>query len=180
MPTRFRLAPVLLLLIAGIQVRSQDATKKSVDFRTDIAPILAKNCQSCHTGGAPPADLRLDSPAAILQGSISGKIIIPGKSADSLLVKRITAKTGVGMPPSGPLSDAQVALITAWIDQGAKMDGAPPSDYFTTNVLPIFQSNCYLCHSGNEPKGQLHLDSKSLALKGGASGPAIIPGNSEV
>jgi mono/diheme cytochrome c family protein len=170
--------PMLLFLTLAAQIRSQQTANKPVEFRTDIEPILAKNCQSCHNGGAAPADLRLDSPAAILQGSITGKVIVPGKAAESLLVQRISSKTGVGMPPSGPLSDDQIALITAWINQGAKIDDAPVSDLFTTAVLPIFRSSCYQCHSGNQPKGQLHLDVKSLALKGGVSGPVIIPGDS--
>jgi hypothetical protein len=91
-----------------------------------------------------------------------------------LLIKRISDKSGLGMPPSGPLPDNQIALISAWVDQGAKID-----DTFSANVLPIFKSACYQCHSGSDPKAQLHLDVKSMALKGGASGPVIIPGNSK-
>ena len=54
---------------------------------------------------------------------------------------------------------------------------AAPVD-FTTQIQPILATACYGCHSGNEPRAQLHLDSGSLALKGGASGPVILPGDS--
>jgi hypothetical protein len=102
-----------------MQVRSQQP--KVVDFGADIQPILTSNCKACHQGGAAPAGLRLDSAAALLEGSISGKIVVAGRAQDSLLVKKITNKSGVGMPPSGPLSEDKIALIVSWIDQGAKI-----------------------------------------------------------
>jgi len=51
-------------------------------------------------------------------------VIVAGHAQESLLVKRITNKTGVGMPPTGPLSDDQIALIVTWIDQGAQIPEA--------------------------------------------------------
>ena len=122
MRTSLRILCALAFLVAT-QMRSQQPAKV-VDFRSDIQPILAKNCMGCHQGGAAPADLRMDSPAALLKGSISGKVIVAGHAQESLLVKRITNKTGVGMPPTGPLSDDQIALIVTWIDQGAQIPEA--------------------------------------------------------
>jgi len=117
-----RLLLVLSLLGVPTALMRSQQPAKTVDFDADIRPILSKNCQGCHQGGAPPADLRLDSPSGVLTGSISGKVVVPGKASESLLVKRITNKTGVAMPPTGrPLAESDIALITAWIDQGAKM-----------------------------------------------------------
>lgn len=121
MHTWIRLICALALVIPAAHVLSQQ-TPPAVDFQKEIQPILTRNCQGCHQGGAAPADLRLDSAAALLQGSISGKVIVPGKSAESLLVQRIIDRSGVRMPLNGrPLPDADVALIRAWIDQGAKV-----------------------------------------------------------
>ncbi len=168
----------LMLMISAICVNSQQPKLAAVDFRTQIQPILASRCQDCHHGDAAPANLRLDSPASLLKGSNSGAVIAPGNSAGSLLIKRISDRSGKGMPPSGePLSDAQIALIAAWINQGAKVEDSQTSVSFAS-VQPIFASACYACHSGAEPKGGLDLSVKSLALKGGNSGPVIIPGNS--
>ena len=117
----WRIFILAALFVPVLQIRPQQATK-AVDFRTDIQPILAKNCQSCHQGGAAPADLRLDTPQGLLQGSISGKIVVPGKSSESLLVQRIIDPSGVRMPLNGqPLSADEIGLIRAWIDQGAKI-----------------------------------------------------------
>jgi hypothetical protein len=49
---------------------------------------------------------------------------------------------------------------------------------FHRDVQPILAASCYACHSSNEPRADLRLDSKALALEGGVSGPAILPGDS--
>jgi hypothetical protein len=100
------------------------AATRQVDFRKDVEPILASRCLQCHQGKNPMGDFRLDSRKA-LEGGLSGKVILPGKSADSLLVKMIAGQIeGKRMPLGGdPLSDEQIGLIRAWIDQGAAWSG---------------------------------------------------------
>jgi hypothetical protein len=49
---------------------------------------------------------------------------------------------------------------------------------FATEVHPILAARCAPCHSGAKPAAGLSLTSRVLALSGGASGPAIVPGNS--
>ncbi len=44
-------------------------------------------------------------------------------------------------------------------------------------VKGIFAHNCYKCHSSQKVKGELRLDQKHMAMKGGESGPVILPGN---
>ena len=144
MHSRMRVLLVALALVLGAgRVRSQQPPARPVDFATDIGPILAKNCQGCHQGGAAPAGLRLDSPVALLQGSISGKVIVPGNATESLLVRRISDKSGVRMPPIGqPLSDANISLIREWVDQGAKipealLTGQPASPKHWAYIKPV-------------------------------------------
>lgn len=122
----------------------------------------------------------MDIPADLLKGSGSGKVIVPGKPADSLLMTRITDQSGLRMPPSGQrLTDGQVALIRSWIEQGAHVPASAANDYYLKEVEPILSVSCYGCHTGTEPSAQLNLAVKAMALKGGASGPAILPGNSK-
>ena len=49
---------------------------------------------------------------------------------------------------------------------------------FARDIQPIFQASCAPCHFSDKPKGDLRLDSKAMALKGGLSGAVIIPGHS--
>src|SRR4051812_28921960 len=55
---------------------------------------------------------------------------------------------------------------------------AGPVD-FTKDVQPILKSACYQCHGPTKQKGKLRLDAKNLALNGGKSGKAIVPGHSD-
>ncbi len=49
-------------------------------------------------------------------------------------------------------------------------------DYFENKVRPIFATSCAACH-GQAESGGLRVDSRDALLKGGTSGPAIVPGN---
>ena len=96
------------------------ATSRSVEFSKDVQPIFTSRCVQCHSSKNLMGGLRLDSPKA-LAGGLSGKVILPGKSAESLLVKMIGGQIeGKRMPMTGdPLSNEQIALIRRWIDDGA-------------------------------------------------------------
>lgn len=54
-----------------------------------------------------------------------------------------------------------------------------PQVDFQRDIQPIFAAACVQCHSAKKAAGQLRLDAKSAALKGGISGAAIAPGNSK-
>lgn len=100
------------------------STQKGVTFAKDIKPIFDKTCAECHGDKKQKGKLRLDTLANALKESENGKSIIPGKSADSTLVKAVARlNEDDAMPPEGksrPLTAAEVGLIRAWIDQGAK------------------------------------------------------------
>ena len=55
----------------------------------------------------------------------------------------------------------------------ASADG--PVDY-TRDIKPILRQHCVACHGAKVTKSKLRLDTAALALKGGSSGPAIVPG----
>ncbi len=50
---------------------------------------------------------------------------------------------------------------------------------FQRDILPILQKNCLACHSSSEANGELNLENPAAILKGGDSGPAVIPRNSK-
>ena len=79
MSRRVRIVLLLAIVIPVLQIWSQQAADTGVVFSTQIQPILTRNCQGCHQGGAAPADLRLDSAAGLLKGSVSGKVVVAGK-----------------------------------------------------------------------------------------------------
>jgi mono/diheme cytochrome c family protein len=102
--------------------------KTGVTYAADIKPIFEASCVKCHGAEKPKGKLRLDSLEGALKGGADGKVIEPGKSAESMLVHNI-AQIGDEddfMPPPNnkakipPLTKEQIGLIRAWIDQGAK------------------------------------------------------------
>ena len=58
---------------------------------------------------------------------------------------------------------------------------AEQAAFYVDKVLPIFAENCYRCHSaeGGKDKGGLTLDSRDGMLKGGDTGPALVPGDAQ-
>ncbi|MBI1918443.1 MAG: PSD1 domain-containing protein [Planctomycetes bacterium] len=96
--------------------------KIAVDFAREVAPILRTNCLACHGPEKARGGLRLDTRRGALKGADSGSVLRPGDGAGSRLVDVIagTAQDGIVMPPKGArLNRQQVALLRAWIDQGA-------------------------------------------------------------
>jgi hypothetical protein len=54
--------------------------------------------------------------------------------------------------------------------------GSEPADFFETRVRPLLAKNCYACHT-DAKMGGLQLDTREHALKGGKTGPVIVPGD---
>ncbi|HEV3006317.1 MAG TPA: DUF1549 domain-containing protein, partial [Pirellulales bacterium] len=60
--------------------------------------------------------------------------------------------------------------------------GAPTAadvEFFEKQVRPLLAEHCHKCHGPAEQKGGLRLDSRSAALAGGDTGPAVLPGKPE-
>src|SRR5262249_30433426 len=62
---------------------------KTVDFARDVEPILAKNCMKCHGPKKKQGGLALDSRASALAGGDNGPALVPGKSAESRLIRYV-------------------------------------------------------------------------------------------
>lgn len=98
-----------------------------VDFVRDIQPILRDNCYECHAGTTEEGGLNLGIKAKTLEGGDSGSAIVAGKSKQSLLFQLVSGDDDNRlMPPEGnkPLSENQISLLKAWIDQGAQWPNA--------------------------------------------------------
>jgi hypothetical protein len=102
--------------------------RQGVTYVKDIKPLFDQSCVKCHSGDKPKGRLRLDSLAGVLKGGTDGKVVHPGKSAKSILVINVAhlGDEDDWMPPPNnklkirPLTNEQIGLIRAWIDQGAK------------------------------------------------------------
>src|SRR3712207_542259 len=71
-------------------------------------------------------------------------------------------------------------LVAGRTARAAEVDAAPAA-FFETKVRPVLAEHCYKCHSAkaDKLKAGLLVDSLDGLLKGGDSGPAIVPGKPE-
>ena len=87
------------------------AAAAGVDFTRDVHPILAEHCFACHGGDKRSGGLSLRDYGEALKGGRSGPVIIAGRSADSLMMKRVSATTSP-MPPVGQrLNAVEIATM---------------------------------------------------------------------
>src|SRR5262249_62000231 len=59
----------------------------------------------------------------------------------------------------------------------AALDDASRIEFFEKSVRPVLATRCQSCHGATKQKGGLRLDSRSAALAGGNTGPAVVPGD---
>ncbi len=126
------IAVLLPLSLLALNRRESRAAEKpaAIDFSRDIRPILSDHCFACHGPDekARKAKLRLDNPnGAFAELRDGGHAIVPGKPAESVLIRKITATdSSKRMPPASfhkPLKADQIAKLELWVEQGAKWAG---------------------------------------------------------
>jgi hypothetical protein len=105
----------------------------SVDFTSQIQPILQNHCRPCHGPEKQKSDYRLDSRPDALRGGDSGNpAILPGNAQNSPFFHAISGQNpDLAMPPEKSaqkrLSRDQIDLLKTWINEGAPWDPALPA-----------------------------------------------------
>jgi hypothetical protein len=114
-------AVIILFCIAG----APSPAPRDADFAREVFPILERHCLRCHGPEKQRSGLRLDARASALKGGDAfGPAILPGKAADSPLIRLVAGlEEGLVMPPRDDdertLSNAEIAVLRTWIDGGA-------------------------------------------------------------
>ena len=128
-----------ILLLAALPLRAEPPDFSAV-FR-----ILDQRCVECHEQEDYEGGLILESYEALMKGGENGASIVPGKSAESLLVKYLRGevlKDGKPrfMPPGKreKLAPEEIQLICEWIDAGAKPSAGPekPRELTVPKITP--------------------------------------------
>jgi hypothetical protein len=103
-------------------------SKRTVDFRRDIAPLLDRSCAACHGGEKRKGSFSIGSRESMIKGGQSGESALqPGNSASSRLVRMVTDQVeDLEMPPRSKrlnypaLNQDEVRLLRTWIDEGVE------------------------------------------------------------
>lgn len=93
-----------------------------VDYIRQIKPIFTQSCVQCHGADKEEGGLRLDTVEAMRAGGFSGSMLRRQSDGENLLLQVITdSHEDIPAMPykKTPLDAAQIALLTAWLQQGA-------------------------------------------------------------
>jgi len=124
------LLDLAVLGAANAQADTPPPTPEAIDYNRDIRQILSNNCYACHgpDQAKRQGGLRLDKQETALAALESGgAAIVPGKSAESKLITRITSHDDDEvMPPKDAgkrLKPEEIETLRKWVDQGAPWKG---------------------------------------------------------
>jgi uncharacterized membrane protein len=117
-------APQPIRSLAGLAPRRTVTSVSSADpFADVVGPMFADRCSSCHNEDKKENDLNLTTYEGVMRGGENGKVIAPGNTEQSELLRRITRDPSDEefMPAEGktPLTARQVEIIRWWIGAGA-------------------------------------------------------------
>jgi cytochrome c553 len=125
----------------------------------------------------PQAKLDLRSAEGVLKGGVSGPVVIAGGAEKSLLIAKVV--TGQMPPGKVKLTGAEIDVIRGWIDRTLPAESNDAVTVTEREALAVFQARCVRCHGGLAKEGGLDLRTLASRLKGGKSGPALVPGKPE-
>ena len=136
--------------------------------------ILHAKCSSCHNPKDPKANLDLTSLAGVFAGSESG-LVIDKDAANSLLWEMVDSEA---MPPenSPQLTSAEKQTLWKWLRSDQIVQHLQSQRVSDSQVLPILELRCTVCHGKRLQEGDLDLRSLDSMLTGGKSGPALVLG----
>lgn len=152
----------------------------SVYFQNQILPILVSNCteSGCHN--------TLDRTEGVVLDSYQNLITTVENATQNDLhenkLMRAILETELDerMPPlpKSALSQEQINLLKTWLAQGALNNACDENaggcdltaSTYGAFILPLVQTKCKGCHSGNNPQGGLKLTTyaeiQAIALNG--------------
>ena len=137
------LACVMLLLGMCFQSWRVFGEPSSGDYAA-VDAVFSKHCVDCHAAQDPEGKLVLENFDGLMKGGELGAAIVPGKSAESLLVRMVEGsfeKDGKKkvMPPGKreKLTPAEIAAIKAWIDAGALPPAVAVARELTVPKIPL-------------------------------------------
>ena len=139
-----------------------------IEFVRDVQPILRESCIGCHGPTQQMNGFRLDRRRDAMRGG-SLVVIGPGNSEGSRLYQRLIGNAfGIQMPPTGALPKEKVAIIKAWIDQGAPWPDDASGDLTPAPIDPAATQIVQLLRAGDfaAARARVERDPKLLNARG--------------
>jgi uncharacterized membrane protein len=154
---------------------------QAIAYSTIVHPVLARRCINCHGPDRAEGKLRLDTLEGIRKGGEDGPVIVPGRAADSEIIRRIWLPSShkEAMPPGGrhPLTVSEAAVIRWWIDQGAPGDKKLGEREITADVEPAIEAAVGVVTRGGPslPDVNVGPPDRQAVAAATALGVAVVP-----
>ncbi len=158
---------------------SEECDQDSVYFVNQVLPIMVTYCANsgCHDPVSAEAGLNLTTYAGITEGNR----VIHGSPSQSQIFQRITSTNpNLKMPPEGYAApdERQIEIIRKWIEQEGRNNECAESCSkegitYTAQVREIIADYCAGCHGGDNPEGELALQTYEEVRTIGASGALV-------
>jgi len=115
----------------------------------DVQAIFQKRCYVCHGTQQQMSNLRLD------QKDSAMRVITPGKSDESRIIRMVSGTEKKVMPPVGaPLTAAEIGIIRKWIDAGAPWtSGAKSATHWS--FVPVQRPAVPAVHTAQWPRNPI-------------------------
>ena len=184
-----------------VEPMSQPKTTDGISFVSQVAPILLSKCGNCHVG-----QRKGNFNLATFRNLDSSAMIAYGVADESRFIEVI--ESGEMPPNKRKVSEAELAVLKAWVNAGANFDGenpdaniasfsAPKSEMetamvkgpsaptgeetvsFGLHVAPILLENCASCHISRRPSGDFNMANFATMIRGGDGGKPFLAGRSK-
>jgi hypothetical protein len=157
-------APAVILICGSLAAESNrpslpPATDRKIDFHKEVVPILANSCIKCHANSKHEGGFSIEDRTAVLKGSDTGAVVVPGKSAESLLIRLVGGmEADRVMPAKGPrLTAEQIGILRAWIDQGLNWESGFTFRHTPAAPLHLRHPNLPAALAGNSSTNPIDL-----------------------
>jgi hypothetical protein len=131
-----------LLAAAPHPAAAQPRNENDSFFQSEMEPVLRKNCIGCHNSRIRTSGLALDTEGGVRAGGKRGPVAGTGNPESSALYQAILHTGSLKMPPTGRLSDGEIAVFKRWIElklpwAGNAVNGSGPGHWaFRAPVRP--------------------------------------------
>jgi hypothetical protein len=113
---------IVTVLVVTVLLFTFSTSNHTIDFNTEVKPILNSKCISCHGGVKRQAGFSVLFRSEALANTESGKpAIVPGHPESSEFIRRLTLNDPEERMPykHEPLSEKEISILRQWIKQGA-------------------------------------------------------------
>jgi len=143
----------------SVETNSIAPPADKISYYRDIRPILQANCQGCHQPAKAKGGYIMTNFKGLLAGGDSeGQAIVPEHADKSSILKMVTPQNGEVRMPKGknPLAESEIALLTAWIRQGAQDDTPPDARrHYDVDHPPVYSRPPVVASLDFSPGGDL-------------------------